>query len=430
MPIVRTSLLATALAVSALSAQAATPTWRYFTAPDNVLLYSVANNGDGVLNIGSVGSNQIFNQTGNWYSAADGSAMMLGGLSTANIKISADTRYIGANINAGAGVTQAAVLDRNTGIWTAQGGLNGGASNIVGMSANGQWVAGQAISNAATNTKHAVVMHNGQVWDLTPTFSGNNGATSAVAVSNDGRVVTGYAGGNSTNGSYWIWNDATQSYTGFTPTITKVSGVGTTNIQADAVSSNGLWIAGGSSTTNSRSAGSFGNNIFAATITNVTTGVTTNIPWSHDPFADGNALDDILKNYRPTVTGVSDNGMVIGQFNIAAGLAQTVGLTDQESFIYFATTGQTLTFDNYLSQLGVPLTSSQHVNVLNTISQDGTQISGTLFDKSLGENGQTVGFVLSGAGLITAVPEPGQWALLALGLPLLLARRLRNRNQA
>jgi len=426
--ILRTGLLAAALAVGALSAQAATPTWRYFNAPDNVTLFSVANNGDGVLNIGSVGANQIFNQSGNWFSSAGGSATLLGGISTENVKISADARYIGANINAGGGVTQAAVLDRSTGVWTAQGGINGGASNIVGMSANGQWVAGQAISNTATNTRHAVVMHDGQVWDLTPTFTGNNAATAAVAVSNDGRVVTGYAGGNSTSGSYWLWNDATQSYTRFTPTVTKVSGTGTTNIQADALSSNGLWLAGGSSTTNVKSAGSFGNNIFAATVTNVTTGVTSNIPWSHDPFADGNALDDVLLNYRPTVTGVSNNGMVIGQFNILAGLRANAGLLDQETFIYFATTGQTLTFDDYLSQLGAPLASGQHVNVLMSISEDGSQISGTMFDQSLGENGETVGFVLSGATLITAVPEPGQWALLGLGLPLLAARRLRRKE--
>jgi len=71
------------------------------------------------------------------------------------------------------------------------------------------------------------------------------------------------------------------------------------------------------------------------------------------------------------------------------------------------------------------LSSTQHVYNVFSMSADGNSISGAMFDTA---TNITSGIIIHGITAVAAVPEPGQWLLMALGLPLLIARRLRNRR--
>jgi len=421
MAFVRNALAAAALAGISIASQAAGTTLLTWSAPDNYAPNSLSNLGTGVLAASSA-TTGVFNQAGNYLLNAQGVATFIGGKASNGAAISADGNTIGSTANLG-GIDQAAFYNLGTGTWTSAGTLAGGngTSAFGGMSSDGTSIVGY--SNGANGKNHAFVSRNGQTYDLTPAASFT---TTAVAVSNGGRVVVGLSGNNNTSGTIWTWNNATQGYDSALSTVASIGDGSAAEVAFTAISANGNW-AGGSSTNSNYMSQGFGYGFFAATLTNTATNTTINIPYDHTLALVASGVVDPILNWKANVTGVTDSGTVIGAFNLLSGNRQLTALTSTDAFIYFAGTNTSMSFDSYLSSIGVTLTSTQHVYSLSSISADGNNISGLLFDTSLGGSGQTVGFELQGAN-ITVVPEPGQWALLALGLPLLLARRMRRES--
>ena len=414
---VRSSLLATALATTAFCAQAATYSIEVFPPPNNTAVTGLSAQGQtGVVGLDS----------GNFFYTADRQFQNIGGATSQYIGIDAAGRYISSQaVAAGTSTAQAARYDIGAGTWTTLGGLGAGgtgASTAMAISADGNTIVGiaDATVNAAT-VSHATVFKNGTVTDLTP---GATSASRALSVSGDGGVVVGYVGGNSVNGTIWKWNSATGSYGAQTITGTNpYTNAAVSAIAVDAVSANGLWAAGDSTNAMSKQFGTlFSKDLFLpASFINVATGQAVGIPYDH-VIDTSRTTTDIDASMKASIGGISNDGTVIGTFNTAVGYG-TTGLLQADSFIYFASTGQSYTFDAYLGMLGLGLTSTQHVWSLYSMSADGNAISGIYYDSATNKSST---FIVHTNGFIpSAVPEPGQWALLALGLPLLMVRRLR-----
>ena len=416
------SLLATALAAASFCAQATTPSLELFTSPNNWIFNGLSSNGstDVFFANSVIGS---ATSTGTWMLTPSRSYQYLGSNVSGNVGVSADGNYINGIVSSPSGPLQAAVYSVSSGTWTTLGGLNGGSSSSYGISADGSTVVGNGTYiNGNTSTTHAAVFKNGTVTDLTPTATQ---ASNAVATSANGSVVVGSVNGNIVNGTIWKLNSSTGSYV---PTTVTGTAYGTnapvSSVIVDHVSANGAWAAGATTNTMGESFGTFFTGIRSfgpASITNTATGIATPIPYDHVLDTSAGSTDIDL-NMKATVAGVSDNGTVIGGFNVNVG--GTTGLLNTDTFIYFASTGQSETFDSYLSSLGLGLSPTQHVWALSSMSADGSAISGYYFDSS---TNQTTGFILH-EGVLSAVPEPSQWMLLGLGLPLLVARRLRRKE--
>ncbi len=410
-------------------------------APDNWGITGLSAQGQtGVMWSGAFG--QIATP-GNYIVNADRTPQYIGGASgyygyVGGLSMSLDGRYISGQVEVNSQYSQAALYDRNTGNWTALGALSnasGFANSTTGikpqstannLSADGSTVVGVSyVPNGTGSTGHAVVFRNGAVTDLTPTVTS---FSTAQAVSGDGSVISGYINNNTNNTRIWRWNDSTSSYsTVINPTATD-PWTGTTgiNVRVDALSRNGLWGAGGSVNNlavNFSPPFSFPTNTYSqATITNALTGESSVIPFDH--VIDTSAgSKDIVRNMKTTVTGVSDSGTVIGAFTECLGCS--VGTVETDAWIYFASTGVSLSIDNYLAAVGLGLSPTQHVYNVFAMSADGDSLSGFMFDKA---TSTTSGIIIHGITAVAAVPEPGQWALIALGLPLLMVRRLRNRR--
>ncbi|HEY4082039.1 MAG TPA: hypothetical protein VGM81_15215 [Burkholderiaceae bacterium] len=414
---VRSPLLATSLAVMALGAHAAQYSLEVFAPPNNGAMLGLSAQGQtGVTNTSS----------GNWYLNADRNLQNIGGVNSQYIGIDAAGRYINGAATAADGTTvQAGRYDVTSGTWTALGGLGAagsGASMGFAISASGTVQVGTA--DASVNAKtvsHAAVFQNGTVTDLTP---GATSASRALSVNADGSVVVGYVGGSAVNGTVWKWNAAAGSYNAQTITGTNAyTNAAVSAIAVSVVSANGQWAAGDSTNGMGKQFGAqFSKDQFLpASFVNLATGKATAIPYDH-VIDTSPGTTDIDASMKATVAGVSNDGAVIGMFNIAVGYGST-GLVNADAFIYFASTGQSYTFDSYLDMLGLGLTPTQHVWSLYSMSANGDAISGAYFDSA---TNQTSAFIVHSNGFIpSAVPEPGQWALLALGLPLLMVRRLR-----
>ena len=353
--------------------------------------------------------------------------------------VSASGRYIAAGVTGSDGYSQAGIYDTSTHSWTALGGLGNGvystgymtvqSSYASGISANGSTVVGaagySATPNSEASSQHAAVWRNGQVYDLNGGSTNTNGRI--VATNGNGSMVAGYTNNNDPS-SYrvWSWNGSGYSQTA-APTVVNPFDGTTGAAKVTALSANGVWGAGDSSDfTASQNYGGFFNGIVfqQATLWNSQTNSTTVIPFDHlIDFTDVNAMYyDIDKNMRASIAGVLDDGTVFGTFDSCA--SNTCGAfgPTYDTWVYSATTGKSITFDSYLAQHGITLSATQHVSHIDGVSADGSAVTGLIFDT---DSFTTSSFIVSN---ISAVPEPGQWALMALGLPLLMLRRLRNRR--
>lgn len=358
--------------------------------------------------------------------------------------MSADGRYVATVIGGSDGTSQAGVYDRNTASWNMLGSLNGAyvrsgdmkqSSVVTNISADGSTVMGSsafsATPGAQTDRYHGTVWRNGQIYDVTGS-SATAGSGRILSSNADGTVVVGYVNNNDRDSSrIWTWNGNGYSASP-TPTATNpFTGATGQHVQLDAVSANGNWIAGGSSRNmGSNSYGGFGNAItfLQPTLWNVATQTMTVIPYDHvvdtdlSNDVDGSKLqalaNDVDKNAIATIVGVTDEGLVFGSFTFCIDVHCNISLSNQDTFVYSALTGQSVTFDSFMASQGVALSPSQHVWDLFSVASDGSAVSGYLFDTA---TNTTSSFILH----ISAVPEPGSWALLVLGLPMLLGLRQR-----
>lgn len=372
--------------------------------------------------------------------------------------ISADARWISAVASSGqfgtckvAGVTyagtcdlrQAAVFNMTTNTWQPLGSLGyqatsavtGGAiaveqSTALAISGNGQVVAGtawaQAVPGSASVASHPAVFRAGAVLDLNA-GAGTSQTGKALSVNGDGSVVTGYVA-NAGVGSVWTWNGSGYSQATAPKVAHPATGV-LTAVAADKVSGNGTWVAGGSVNALAINYGPTGGipaytvTFSQATLWNTVTGTGLLIPFDHVIDTTNSSTNaDIVRNTKATVNGVSDSGVVIGSFNLPF-TGAAAGLTTFDTWIYNANgDGKSQTFDAYLRDLGLGLSATQHVNLLFSMSADGSAISGQFFDTA---TQLTSSFVLH----TSAVPEPASWALFVVAAPL-LAWFLRRRRRA
>lgn len=418
--------LAAALASASLAAQAG---WQLdtYAPPSNTALQGLSSNAGGVAS--NAAGNLLLSPSPGTFSPIGGNSLAAG--FAGSLGISGNGLTISGSATAANGFNQAARYDVASGTWTTLGSLgfnstSGAVGGVLtqsaanGISSDGTVVVGQAYFNTSGTTGvrlHPVVFRNGQVIDLNPTGTTQSGK--ALATNQDGSVVVGYAS-NSAIGSIWKWNGS--SYAASTPTLLKPGTSTNVSLRADVVSSNGVWVAGGSvnglATNYAPPLTSPTITYSPATLWNTATNTGLLIPFDHviDTSAGGS---DVIRNMKANVQGVSDNGIVIGTFSEC--LSCTTGILQQDTWIYNAGTGVTLSFDSYLASLGLALAPTQHVWQLNAMSADGSAISGLLYDSA---TSTTSSFVLHN---VSAVPEPGSWALFALALPLLM-RRLRQRQ--
>lgn len=426
----RSVTLAAALALTATASWAGAQ-FDVYASPNNSPLLAISGNGpSGVTAQSGIGNVHL--------AASPGSFTGIGGNPStagfsAGLGISGNGLLISGNATAGNGFSQAALYSVPAGTWSTLGSLGFNSTSNIGttgvkqqgwanaISSDGAVVVGAAYHNTAGTTgtrTHPVVYRGGAVIDLNPTATTQTG--SALATNRDGSVVSGYAA-NSSIGSIWAWNGST--YTASNPMLAKPSTGAMVGIQAARLSDNGVWAAGGSVNglaTNYAPQGTVPTISFSpATLWNTQTNSGLLIPYDHviNTTVGGT---DLIRNMKTSVAGVSDRGTVIGTFDQCLGCS--TGLLQQDTWIYSATTGVTLSFDAYLASLGLPLAPTQHVWQLHSMSADGSAISGMYYDSA---SATSSAFVLHQL----AVPEPATWLMFGLALPL-IARRLRRRAAA
>ncbi|MCV2359333.1 PEP-CTERM sorting domain-containing protein [Paucibacter sp. TC2R-5] len=416
------------LAAAAMMAQAGYQ-MEVFAPPVNHSWSGLAAHGAGAVTASTAGNLH--------YSAASGLITNIGGNSAAqnfggSTGISANGLVISSNATAANGFSQAATYSTATQSWTTLGSLGVNSNTVIAgstlkqqsmafaISADGSAVAGQAFYSAAgtpSSVAHAVVFKNGSVIDLTPTAT--VGAGRAFAISDQGSVVAGtLRAGQANQDRLWQWNAATNSYAVSTPTVNNAAGTAV-NIQVAALSANGKYGAGGSINglaTNYAPPGSgFTMTYSQATFWDVASNSGKLIPFDAVPDFTNPAAVDLFRNNKAVVTGVSDNGLVIGSFSLFFP-GTNAGTLTADTWIYDNNSGVTKSFDGYLTDIGMGLGADKHVWSLTSMAADGSAISGLYFDKA---TGTTSAFILH----TTAVPEPATVLLFALALPLLMLRR-------
>jgi len=430
------ALLATAMAALTVCSAAGAATLEVFPYPNADSFYGVSNNATAAV---------AYNYDGIYFLDAARNATMISAHTALSgyagtPTMSANGGYIAGSMSAN-GYAQAGLYNVGTHSWTALGGLSNGAyyvgtaampqlSQTYGISADGSTVLGAAAysttAGAQASNLHPTVWRNGQAYDLNAGGSGNGRIVTSNA---DGTVVAGYTNINS-QASYrvWAWNGS--GYTqAASPMATNPYDGTTVPVKVTALSSNGVWGAGDSSIfMASQNYGSFGNAIVfqPATLWNSQTNATIAIPFDHviDYTNPTSMYHDVAKNMKASIAGVLDDGTVFGTFDSCSDTLCGAGRTSLDSWVYSLSTGQSITFDSYLAAHGITLSATQHVSHIDGVSADGSAVTGLIFDTA---TASTSSFIVSN---ISAVPEPGQWLLMALGLPLLMARRLRQRRAA
>ena len=422
--------IATAALAVCTGASVNAATLETFAYPNNVSFFGVSSNA------GIVAS---YNGSGSFYYDAARNATVISPLTPIDGSglapvVSANGASIAASITGANGYSQAGVYSTATHSWTTLGTANGSSGYYLqtganGISADGHVVVGYANYAATADGQggryHAAVWRDGQFYDLSGASATTHGRI--VSASADGSIVAGYTDNNRvTSSRVWTWNGS--GYTAaFAPTGVN-SYDGTTNaVPVDMLSANGVWGAGRSIIAmGSPNYGSFGNAITfnPATLWNSQTNTTTVIPFDH--VINYNDVDsmyyDLNKNMVASIAGVLNDGTVFGTFGTCPDNRCGADRTTADTWVYSASTGQSITFDSYLAAHGITLSATQHVASIDGVSADGSAITGLVFDSSTASMSS---FIVSN---ISAVPEPGQWLLMALGLPLLMARRLRNRR--
>lgn len=343
--------------------------------------------------------------------------------------ISADGGVVGLNGTAANGHSQAALYNVASGQLSTLGSLGYRGTVLTnglyqqswanGISPDGQVVYGVAYHNTTGDTAsrlHPVVFRNGQVIDLNPSATSQNGA--AISSNADGSLIGGYLS-NSSIGRIWRWNGSAYEVAA-DPTINSAAGA-PIGIQAAAISSDGRFVAGGSVNGLATNYGDkFDPIVFSpATLWDMQTMTGKLIPYDH-VIDTSLGSTDLLKNMKTTIAGVSDDGVAIGSFVVSAG--GTTSVLQADAWIYDDRTGVSLSFDNYLASLGLGLAPTQHVWNLYAMSPDGQAISGVFYDSVAGTSS---GFILH----LAPVPEPGSLALFATALPLVALRAMRRRRQ-
>ncbi len=431
------SFALSALALAASCAHA-DYTLDIYAPPANAALMGISANGSsGVTDFGTTGATGT---TGTAYLPSPlGSFANIGGNAVSagfsgGPGISANGALINSNATAANGFSQAATYNTATGTWTTLGSLGYNSTSAVGstglkqqsystgISSDGSTVVGGAYFNTTGTTgsaSHPVVFRNGAVIDLNA--AGGTQSGRALAVSADGSVVAGYAS-NSAAGTIWTWNGS--SYVASAPSIVKPGTSTVVAIQANKLSDNGVWATGGSVNglaTNYSPPFTFPTTTYSpATLWNTQTNTALLIPYDHVINTTVGGADTIV-NMKASVSGVSNNGTVIGSFDQCLGCS--TGLFNQDTWIYSAQTGVTMSFDSYLASVGVALAPTQHVWELYSMSADGSAISGIYWDTATSTSSA---FVLRN---ISAVPEPGSWMMFGLALPLLVARRMQQQRR-
>lgn len=428
--ILRPVSLAAALALTATASWAAAQ-FDVYGPPNNTPLVAISGNGpSGVTAQGGIGNVYLASSPGS-FTAIGGNSSTAG--FNSGLGISGNGLLISGNATAANGFSQAALYSVTAGTWTTLGSLGFNSTSNIGttgikqqgwanaISSDGTVVVGAAYYNTTGTTgtrTHPVVYRGGMVIDLNPAATTQTGT--ALATNRDGSVVSGY-NSNSSIGSIWTWNGS--AYVASNPMLANPNTGTMVGIQAARLSDNGVWAAGGSVNglaTNYAPTGTFPTITFSpATLWNTQTNSGLLIPFDHviDTSVGGT---DPIRNMKASVAGVSDQGTVIGTFDQC--LSCTTGILQQNTWIYSATTGVTLSFDAYLASLGLPLAPTQHVWQLYGMSADGSAISGMYYDTATSTSSA---FLLH----TIAIPEPATWLMFALALPL-IARRVARRAAA
>lgn len=392
------TLLATGLTVSSAHAAGSLTLLPY--TPYSVNATGTAAAGDDI-NLNSV-----------WMWTTTGGVQNIGGVSSINpgagiAVISADgSRIAGATLDSATGTRSASVYNVATGQWTALAGLGGysatpgtpaqNATNFLStgsvwaMSSDGTFVAGQSyqVGNGTTNSRATIWnTQTGTVTNLgnNPGItSGPNARTRVNGISDNGRV----AGGFGANSTPLVWTDFDGDGSYATVSINAVSGAGSVNA-VNAVSANGQW-AVGSGFINSASGSAYRFN----TSTNQLS-----------------FLGQLTAGVVGAATAVNADGSVI------VGYEGSGGASTRRGFIW-TTAGGMQSFDDYLAGFGIDTANSFNFATPIGISADGRSIVGFGY-----ANGSQVaqGFLVN----ISAVPEPGTYAMFGLGLLLMAARRSR-----
>jgi len=334
-----------------------------------------------------------------------------------NAYISADaSRIYGTALDAN-GVRNMSVYNVASGQWTSLGGL-GGYSSTSGMSADpaanqalylatgtawgssadGKYIVGQSYQTGGGTNNSRATIWNTQTGTLTNlgnnpgVTAGPNQRSRAQGISDDGRVVGGFGGGNTP--LVWTDLDGDGVYD-----VTKVNTAsGKTVNGVFAISGNGMYAVGAGSITNT-SGSAYRYNV-------ATHGI------------DMLGKLDMNSGGIDTATAVSATGSVIVGFEDAA----SGNPAARNGFIWIDGLGiQSL--DSYLAGWGIDTDNSFNFATPTAISADGLNIVG--FGYTAGSNA-SVSFVVN-LPAAAAVPEPSSYALLlaGLGFTAALVRRRR-----
>lgn len=291
--------------------------------------------------------------------------------------ISADGTRVSGNFNNAAGVSEMAIYDVATGVWTPLGNIGGSsgveASGSWGMSRNGQHIAGLGWVNGGTAHGITWSQSTGVVTDLGSTVTGNS--SRANAISNDGSVVVGWQDSDLGRQAA-VWVNGVQRLLTLPGDPTIPLG------EASAVTPDGRYVTG---------AGYVGLNWIYDTQLNIVTNLGTLGPIDGDPlFTGGVDWADDGKSFvgYERIFGFGPGAYARGYIWI-----EGQGLVDLTELALAA---------------GVPLPADRILSLPLGISADGQTITG--------RDSAFEGFVIT-------IPEPAGLGLLALAVPMLSRRR-------
>ncbi|HEX8603702.1 MAG TPA: PEP-CTERM sorting domain-containing protein [Pseudoduganella sp.] len=318
-----------------------------------------------------------YTQSGSYYmwTAATGVTSIGGGWQGGVASVSADGSRISGSAYGSDGLSYAGYYSVGTGQWTTLGGIGGSsdasASSGWNISGDGSTVVGLGWINGGT--AHATASTPaGALQDL----GSIGGSSRANGVSYDGSIIAGWVEQPDGQWTGAYWNNGTLH--------NMVDDQGNALQEAGAVSADGRWIVG---------AGNFGQTWRYNTVTQQT-------EWLGD-------LD--TKSDFQEATGVSADGHVIVGYDRGFGPA-----VFGEGTIWIEGQGM-LNFTDYITSQGIDLGGRTLALPLG-VSADGTTFFG------LDNTGSS--FVVT----VSPVPEPATYAMMAMGLVALAARRRMRRG--
>jgi uncharacterized membrane protein len=320
-----------------------------------------------------------YTQNGSYYmwTAATGVTSIGGAWQGGVASVSADGSRISGSAYEGDGLNYAGYYSVGTGRWTTLGGIGGNsdtsASSSWNISGDGKTVVGLGWVDGGT--AHAIASAPGGVMHDLGSLGGSSRAN---GVSYDGSIIAGWVEQPDGQWTGAYWENGTLH--------NMVDDQGNALQEAGAVSADGSWIVG---------SGNYGQTWRYNTVTQQT-------EW----LGDLDAMGDFQG-----ATGISADGHIIVGYDRGFGPA-----VYGQGTIWIEGQGM-LNFTDYITSQGVDLGGRTLALPLG-VSADGSTFYGI---DSVGN-----GFVVT----LSPVPEPATYAMMAVGLVVLTARRRMRRNAA